>query len=60
MQYRHISSAFDRDLEDLHARIMKMGGLVEASIHDSAVSLMERDEELAQRVRETDAKIDAL
>ncbi len=60
MQDRHISSAFDRDLEDLHARIMKMGGLVEASIHDSAVSLMERDEELAQRVRETDAKIDEL
>ena len=60
MQQRHISSAFDRDLEALQALIMKMGGLVEASIQDSALSLAERDEEKAQRVRETDDKIDAL
>ena len=60
MQQRHISSAFDRDLEALQALIMKMGGLVEASIQDSALSLVERDEEKAQRVRKTDDKIDAL
>ncbi len=60
MEQRHISSAFDRDLEALQALIMKMGGLVEASIQDSALSLVERDEEKAQRVRKTDDKIDAL
>ena len=60
MQHRHISSAFDRDLEILLALIMKMGGLVEASIHDSALSLLERDNALAQKVRETDDRIDAL
>jgi len=60
MQQRHISSAFDRDLETLQALIMKMGGLVEASIHDSALSLLERDEDLAGKVRETDERIDGL
>ncbi len=60
MQQRHISSAFDRDLEALQALIMKMGGLVEASIHDAAQSLLERDEALAAKVRETDDRIDAL
>ncbi len=60
MQPRHISSAFDRDLEALQALIMKMGGLVEASIHDAAQSLLERDEALAAKVRETDDRIDEL
>ena len=60
MQQRHISSAFDRDLEALQALIMKMGGLVEASIHDAAQSLLERDEALAAKVRETDDRIDQL
>ncbi len=60
MQQRHISSAFDRDLEALQALIMKMGGLVEASIHDAAQSLLERDEALAAKVRETDDRIDEL
>ncbi len=56
----HIASVYDRDLEAIQAMIMKMGGLVEAAIIDSAKSLDERDEELAQRVRENDAQIDAL
>ncbi|HCI08914.1 MAG TPA: phosphate transport system regulatory protein PhoU, partial [Sulfitobacter sp.] len=32
MTQQHIASAFDRDLEDIQAKIMKMGGLVEAAI----------------------------
>ena len=56
----HISSAFDRDLEEIQAQIMKMGGLVEASIKRAATSLETRDEELAEKVREEDAAIDAL
>ena len=31
---QHIASAFDRDLEGIQAQIMKMGGLVEASIRE--------------------------
>ncbi len=60
MQEQHIASAFDRDLETIQARIMKMGGLVEAAIMEAARSLETRDEELAEQVRANDAAIDAL
>jgi phosphate transport system protein len=60
MQEKHISSAFDRDLETLQALIMKMGGLVEASIQQAVRAFLDRDEDLAQEVRRTDKKIDAL
>jgi phosphate transport system protein len=39
---------------------MKMGGLVEAAIRDSALSLDTRDEELAEKVRAADKAIDDL
>jgi phosphate transport system protein len=57
---KHIASVFDRDLEAIQAMIMKMGGLVEASILDAAQALETRDEELAERVRGADKAIDAL
>jgi phosphate transport system protein len=56
----HIASVFDRDLEAIQAQIMKMGGLVEAAIRDSALSLDTRDDELAETVRKGDRAIDAL
>ncbi|WP_128254094.1 phosphate signaling complex protein PhoU [Falsirhodobacter deserti] len=56
----HILSAFDRDLEAVQAMIMKMGGLVEASINDAARALETRDDELAEQVRLADSAIDAL
>ncbi|MEI4195013.1 phosphate signaling complex protein PhoU [Roseovarius sp. E0-M6] len=60
MQDTHIASAFDRDLEGIQAKIMKMGGLVEANIVDAAKSLEARDEELAEDVRRKDRAIDEL
>ena len=60
MEDQHIASVFDRDLEAIQAQIMKMGGLVEASIRESAKSLDTRDEELAEIVRKGDKAIDAL
>ena len=57
---KHIASAFDRDLEAIQAQILKMGGLVEVAIHDAALSLETRDEELADKVRAGDKAIDAL
>ncbi len=56
----HIASVFDRDLEAIQARIMKMGGLVEAAIMGAATALESRDEEMAEKVRAGDAAIDAL
>ena len=60
MNEQHIASAFDRDLEAIQAQIMKMGGLVEAAIRDSALSMETRDEELADVVRQGDKAIDSL
>ncbi len=60
MPEQHIASVFDRDLEAVQARIMKMGGLVEAAIMEAARSLETRDEELAAKVRRGDAAIDTL
>lgn len=57
---KHISSAFDRDLEGIQAQLMKMGGLVEAALLDAAKSLESRDVDLAEQVRAGDAAIDAL
>ncbi|MEL7115808.1 MAG: phosphate signaling complex protein PhoU [Pseudomonadota bacterium] len=60
MQDKHISSAFDRDLEALQALIMKMGGLVEEQVRDAAMALTERDQELADEVRSKDETVDLL
>ncbi len=60
MTDQHIASAFDRDLEEVQAHLMKMGGMVEDAIRESAKSLKRRDEELAELVRKNDKKIDAL
>ena len=57
---RHILSAFDRDLEAVQALVVKMGGMVEAAIHDAASALEMRDDELAEAVRRRDKAIDAL
>ena len=60
MSEQHIASAFDRDLEAIQAKIMKMGGLVEVAILEGAVSLETRDEERAEKVRAADKTIDRL
>ena len=60
MTQQHITSAFDRDLESIQAKIMKMGGLVEAAILEGAISLETRDEERAEKVRAADKVIDLL
>lgn len=60
MAEEHIVAAFDRDLEAVQAHVMKMGGLVEEAIVDCARALETRDEDLAERVRQGDRRIDEL
>ena len=60
MEEQHIASVFDRDLEAVQARIMKMGGLVEQAILEASEALEARDEELAEKVRRDDLAIDDL
>ncbi|KQI67223.1 phosphate transport system protein [Loktanella sp. DSM 29012] len=57
---QHISSAYDRDLEEITTLIMKMGGMVEAAILQTAEAMATRDLELAEKVRNGDKAIDAL
>ncbi len=57
---RHISSAFDRDLETIQALVVRMGGMVERAIADAATALETFDDELAEDVRRRDREIDAL
>jgi phosphate transport system protein len=59
-EQHHIVSSFDRDLEKIQSRIMKLGGLVEVSITDAVRALIDRDQELALQVRQNDKVIDAL
>lgn len=56
----HIVSGFDRDLEDIQAKIMRMGGMVEEAIAQASTALTTGDVELAQTVRKADKAIDAL
>ncbi len=56
----HIARAFDRDLEAIQALVLKMGGLVEAALADAAAALENRDNAMAEHVRQGDAAIDAL
>ncbi|MGL5011426.1 MAG: phosphate signaling complex protein PhoU [Paracoccaceae bacterium] len=60
MNNTHIATVFDRDLEGIQTLLMKMGGLVESAILDSARALEDRDTELAAQVRKGDQVIDAL
>jgi phosphate transport system protein len=57
---QHIRSAFDRDLDRVQAKMLKMGGLVEAAILDAAKSFETNDIDLANDVRARDNAIDAL
>jgi phosphate transport system protein len=52
--------AFHRELESLDQEIVSMGALVERSTEMATTALIESDMELAQKVREGDAEIDAL
>lgn len=60
MEEQHIASAFDRDLKQIETQLMKMGGLVEIAIKESAEALRKRDLDLAEVVRNRDVAIDEL
>ncbi|MGC8202756.1 phosphate signaling complex protein PhoU [Aliiroseovarius sp. PTFE2010] len=57
---QHIVTSFDNELEAIQAKVMKMGGLVEAALRDSAHALETHDTELAEKVRKGDRVIDEM
>jgi phosphate transport system protein len=48
---------FREELEELQSKLLEMGGLVEAAIHNSVYSLVERDEERAKEVMWNEAQV---
>lgn len=51
---------FVDELKELNSLIMKMGTLVEKSIHDAFTVLKSRDKELARKIIESDRELDQL
>lgn len=51
---------FDRDIQRLTEKLLRLGAMVEDSIRDSITALLERDSDLAEVVIKRDKAIDAL
>jgi len=56
----HISRQFNEELEDIRNRVLAMGGLVEQQVMDAVTALAEGDRDLAEKVRSSDYRINAL
>ncbi len=56
----HISRQFDQELEDVRARVMKMGGMVEAQLDKALTALREGDAAAVADVEKTDDIINAM
>ncbi|MGI1691145.1 phosphate signaling complex protein PhoU [Thermoanaerobacter uzonensis] len=51
---------FEKELEELHYDVLKMGSLVEEAIANAIASLVNHDTELAQKVIDDDDRIDKM
>ncbi len=51
---------FSVELEDLHEKVLQMGGYVESAIHRSVRALVDRDPELARQVLRDEARINQM
>lgn len=56
----HISQEFDKELEDIRARVLAMGGLVEEQLNKAMQALSLGDAELAEHVASNDFAINAM
>ena len=56
----HTVKAFENEISQLRGLISEMGGLAEVAIRDAIEALIRYDEDLARKVVDNDARIDAL
>jgi phosphate transport system protein len=56
---QHISHKFNEELEDIRARVMTMGGLVEQQIEQALEALSNLNADLAKKVIEEDKKVNS-
>lgn len=57
---QHSSSQFNEALESIRNRLMAMGGVVEQQIADAMEALLQMDSAIAEKVLDTEKKVDAL
>jgi len=57
---QHISQQYNKELESVKSKVLKMGGLVEAQVEGAISALIERNDELAKKVAESDYKINKI
>ena len=57
---KHLSTQFDSELGAVSSRVMEMGGVVESQIHQAVYALSEFDSDAADRVVETEVRVNAM
>lgn len=60
MTEKHLSSQFDSELNGVSSRVMELGGMVESQIHQAVYALLQFDPEAADRVMETEHRVNAM
>ena len=60
MTEKHLSSQFDSELNAVSSRVMELGGMVESQISQAVYALAQFDTDAADRVIETEARVNAM
>ncbi|MDM0116159.1 phosphate signaling complex protein PhoU [Variovorax sp. J22R133] len=60
MTEKHLSSQFDSELNGVSSRVMELGGMVESQIHHAVYALAQFDAESAERVMQTEHRVNAM
>jgi phosphate transport system protein len=60
MTEKHLSSQFDSELNAVSSRVMELGGMVESQISQAVYALAQFDTEAADRVIETETRVNAM
>ena len=60
MSEKHLSSQFDSELNGVSSRVMELGGMAESQIRLAIHALLQFDVETAERVMETENKVNAM
>ncbi len=60
MSDKHISSQFDAELNSISTRVLEMGGMVEAQLHQAVYALVHMNRETAEQILATEVKINQM
>ena len=60
MADKHLSTQFDSELNGVSSRVMELGGMVESQIRQAVYALLQFDTDAAERVIETEPRVNAM